>query len=213
MQDVLRGFAIAIAASVITLFVHDLLEPPPVAGATGPIDRDVVPYDGVLEALARIEERLDSRAELARPGPGHAAAPRTAASPTSGDASPSSPRDLDGVIARLAAIEAVLRARPALAPEFPTLDRMRAMDVPAIREVIELRSVDREAAEWDLHLRTMTEIVERFGYPSHSNACSGSNCDLYWRYDLPSANRDNRNYFSLYFVGNLVAWFEGRWTD
>ena len=46
--------------------------------------------------------------------------------------------------------------------ELQPLDRLRAPDILAIRAAIELREVDRKASEFDLRMRTMPEVVERF---------------------------------------------------
>jgi len=121
------------------------------------------------------------------------------------------PDEIQEVLERLTAIERKLSMRPAIVHELQPLDRLRTPDTVAIRAAMELKAVDREAFEFDLHMRTMHEIVERFGYPTKAGACA-DNCEVYWRYELPSANPESPNYFCVYFTGSLVTWTESRWT-
>ena len=124
---------------------------------------------------------------------------------------PSASNGLEEILERLTAIERRLSVRPTGAQEMQPLDRLRAPDVEAIRAAIEFKEADRDAAQLDT--RTMHEVLKRFGYPTEAESCGGGNCDIYGRYDLPSANPDDTNYFSVHFKTGLVVWTEGRWTD
>ncbi|MCP4967247.1 MAG: hypothetical protein GY926_18700 [bacterium] len=100
------------------------------------------------------------------------------------------PDKIQTILERLTAIEHRLSVRPAIVRELLPLDRQRTPDMVAILAAIELQQSDRGASEFDLHMRTMHEMVERFGYPNETGAASGGASDVYWRYEVPPPEPD-----------------------
>ncbi|MEM1450016.1 MAG: hypothetical protein AAF957_17145 [Planctomycetota bacterium] len=209
MPELLKGLLVALGASVFTLVAHGLFVASPPSNAQEPARVRVDTSSRVDALLARVEALLDrEETQLAAPRPESAFPARARV--------PAGPEDTlvesGEILERLAAIERALQRRPPSADVHERLNRLHGPDVAAIKAAIDLRAIDREAADSNLTMRTMGEIVELFGYPSKTDACA-NRCDLYWRYDLPSAHPENPNYFTVYFIGGRSVWVECRWTD
>ena len=208
--EFLSGLLIALVASGLTLGFHQVLAAP-----EEPRTESVVPHSEgrdaeILEAIARLEAMVSDLRLQRVEGSGQAVeALETNRVPIelSGTSN-----EIQQILERLEAMERRLSVSAPVLRDLEPLDRLRSMDVEAIRSAIQLRTVDRQALERDLHMRTMYEIVERFGYPTETGP-GGSNSEMYWQYDLPSSNPENPNYFSLYFTGGLVTYTKSRGTD
>ena len=164
----------------------------------------------IESVLARLEVLLENQPPLLV-GTGS-----LAGAPTNRRVAADQPNEQDDtleILERLAAIERKLSVRPFVVRDPQPLDRLRAQDSHAIRAAIQLREVDRETFRFDIRMRTMHEIVERFGYPGETAACGNDSCEVYWRYEIPSADPENPNFLCLYFTGGLVMFTEARWTD
>ena len=205
-KDLIRGLVIALVASGITLGVDRLLTSTEQVGA---VSRPVAGNDRNQEieaALARLESLLAERqlAPVERPR-----APVEESSEPGPDEEPVADEQIREVLERLDAIERLFRLPPVVMKDQQPLDRLRPPNAQAIHAAIELKVTDRRASELDLHMRTMQEMVERFGFPEETGACNGGGCEFYWKYELPSADPEDPHYFAVYFTDGRVAWTEG----
>ena len=207
--ELLKGLLIALTASALTLGAHTVLINPVESERVEAIPVQDVGGNRIERVLERLEAFLESHESQLANADSLAVIPTNRrVSVGAGDV----PYEAQQILERLTAIEHQLSVRPRIVREMRPLDRHRAPDILAIRAAIDLREVDREAFESDLHMRTMHEIVERFGYPSETET-SGNQCEVYWKYELPSTDPENPNYFALYFAGGLVSRAKSRWTD
>lgn len=205
------GLLIALTASILTLGAREVLVGPagqPVASAAARRTGGGVEFENAIARLKALleSERYQSVERISSPADSPAARRVVAGPPVVADTT-------QEILDRLAAIERKLSVRPTVVRELQPLDRLRAPDLEAIRAAVDLKKADREASEFDLHMRTMQEIVERFGYPSEAAACGGDNCDVFWKYEVPSTDPENSNRFSVVFQGGLVVWTEVSWSD
>ena len=212
MPELLKGLLIALAASGLTLGAHQLFVAKAVPTQASAVPAPGARDDEVMRAIARLGDLLmQQHPQLAGDlsVPAEAFTGRRVA-----EGSPSDLNEFQEILERLAVIELKLRARPTIVRELQPLNRLRVPDVAAIRAAIAFHERDRESFEFDLHMRTMQEIVQRFGYPGIAAASGGGNSDVYWEYALPSKDPDNNpNHLTVYFKGGLVVWIESHWEE